>query len=74
MSYFLTEEVEVRACNATGLCRNSSSTYSTPQIIFMKHTKGNKTIDISLPFKMCSDLVEVLNDFMDTNGGDENCE
>ena len=40
----------------------------------MKHTKGNKTIDISLTFKMCNDLVEDLNDFMDNNVGDENCE
>ena len=65
--YFLTEEIEVRACNATGLCRNSTSSYSTPQIIFIKHTKGNKSIDISHPFKMCQDLVEILNEFMEVN-------
>ena len=67
VQYWVSEEVEVRCCNARGLCRNSTSTYSSPQIMLIKHTKGNKTIDISLPFKKCNDLLEIIQEFMDVN-------
>ena len=35
--------------------------------MLIKYTKGNKTIDISLPFKKCNDLLEIIQQFMDVN-------
>ena len=74
VQYWLSDDVEFRLCNVKGMTRNGSSTYSTPSILIIKHTTRNKTIDISIPFKKAHDIIDIINDFIDSNSDvlDEN--
>ena len=67
VQYWLSEDLEIRCCNVKGLCKNSAATYSTPQILFIKHVSRQRTLDISVPFKKAQDLIEIIQDFMTTN-------
>ena len=71
IQYWLLEDLEFRLCNARGFTRNGCSTYSTPTILLIKHVTKNRSIDISIPFKKAQDIIEIMKDFINSNGDDD---
>ena len=59
----------MRCCNLKGINRNGMSTYSSPSILIIKHMNKNRSIDINIPFKKktCMNIIEIMNDFIETN-------
>ena len=67
VQYWLAEDFEIRCCNVKGMTKNGASTYSTPQILFIKHTTKNRSIDISIPLKKAHKMIDIINDFINVN-------
>ena len=45
------------------------STYSSPSILIIKDMNKNRPIAINIPFKKktCMNIIEIMNDFIETN-------
>ena len=71
IQYWLLEHLEFRLCNARGFTRNGCSTYSTTTILLIKHVTKNRSFDISIPFKKAQDIIEIMKDFINSNGDDD---
>ena len=69
IQYWIQEDIEIRCCNLKGVKLNGRSTYSSPFILIINHMSKTRSIDVNIPFKKktCMNIIEIMNDFLETN-------